>query len=135
VRGDPESQAKAWLATLAEADEERRGYQRLAAKGLMTDDELAAELLELEETCATARRELDALSHSREKILELERDKEAVLATFADAAPATFEGLTPHDRHELYKRLRLRIVANLGGGVQVTGAFGGAGVSSSETLR
>jgi hypothetical protein len=40
VRGDPECEAKAWLDKLPETDRERRGYQRLAAKGLVSDEEL-----------------------------------------------------------------------------------------------
>jgi DNA-binding phage protein len=35
-----EREAKAWLNKLAETDRDRRGYQRLAANGHMTDEEL-----------------------------------------------------------------------------------------------
>lgn len=38
MRGDPEQQAKAWLEKHSEADQERRGYLRLAAKGRITDE-------------------------------------------------------------------------------------------------
>jgi hypothetical protein len=48
--GDPEAEAKHWLDKLAEVDEERRGFLRLAAKGHMTDDELDEELAKLNGT-------------------------------------------------------------------------------------
>jgi site-specific DNA recombinase len=75
MRGDSDSEAKVWLDKLAEADEERRGYQRLAAKGLMTDEELDNALVELDQTYETARRELEALCYRQDKMVELERDK------------------------------------------------------------
>jgi hypothetical protein len=48
-RGDPDREAKVWLDKLAEVDQERRGYLRLAAKGRMTDEDLDEALAELEE--------------------------------------------------------------------------------------
>ena len=49
VRGDPDREAKHWLEKLSEADEERRGFLRLAARGRITDEELDQELAGLEE--------------------------------------------------------------------------------------
>ncbi|MDQ3304261.1 MAG: zinc ribbon domain-containing protein, partial [Actinomycetota bacterium] len=65
TRGDPEREAKAWLEKLTEADQERRGYLRLAAKGRMTDDDLDRALVEIEETRETAEGELEALRNRR----------------------------------------------------------------------
>ncbi len=64
LRGDPDSEVKVRLDKLAEADEERRGYQRLAAKGLMTEEELDKALAELDETHETARRGLHPLPNA-----------------------------------------------------------------------
>ena len=50
MRGDPDQEAKVWLEKLTEVDQERRAYQRLAAKGRMTNHELDGELAELAET-------------------------------------------------------------------------------------
>jgi hypothetical protein len=61
MRGDPEREAKAWLERLAEVDQERRGYLRLAATGHMSEAELEVAIAELEETRQTAERELDAV--------------------------------------------------------------------------
>jgi hypothetical protein len=40
TNGGPEREAKTWLEKVCEEDQERRGYQRLAAKGHMTEEEL-----------------------------------------------------------------------------------------------
>ena len=135
LHGNPDSEVKLWLDKLAEADEERRGYQRLTAKGLMTDEELNTALAELEETQDTARRELESLSQRREKIVELEHDKDALLESYAGMVPEALDRLTPEQRHQIYKKLRLRVVARPSTEIEVTGPFGDLAVCTSETWR
>ena len=135
LRGDPDSEVKMWHEKLAEVDEERRGYQRLAAKGLMTDEELDRALAELEQTHGTARRELESLSQRREKIVELERDRNALLESYVGMVPEALDSLTPQGRHQIYKMLRLRVVAGTHGRVEASGAFGDLAVRTSETWR
>src|SRR5215210_1096507 len=72
MRGDPDQEAKVWLEKLTEVDQERRAYQRLAAKGRMTNDERDGELAELAETRKIAECELEALRGRRERIEEME---------------------------------------------------------------
>ena len=100
LRGDPDSEVKVWLDKLAEADEKRRGYQRLAAKGLMTDEELDKALVELDETHETARRELQSLAQRREKIIELERDR-GILGASTQTSAAERPHTTREDRTPL----------------------------------
>ena len=78
---DPEREAKAWLEKLTEAERERRGYLRLAAKGLMTDEDLDRELAGLEEIRSTAKRKLAASKNRRDRIELLERDKDGIFAS------------------------------------------------------
>jgi hypothetical protein len=80
LRGDPEREARTWLEKLAEADRIRAGYQELAAKGLMTFEELGARLEELEETRRIARRELETLEGKRAELRDLEHDVTALLS-------------------------------------------------------
>jgi hypothetical protein len=54
LRGDPEEPAKIWLPRIAEAERMRGSYQELAAKGLMTLEELGQKLAELDATKGTA---------------------------------------------------------------------------------
>jgi hypothetical protein len=109
--------------------------QRLAAKGLMTDEELDKALVELDETHETARRELQSLAQRREKIIELERDRDALLDSYVGMVPEALDSLTPQERHQIYKVLRLRVVAGPNGEVEASGAFGDLAVRTSETWR
>ena len=121
MRGDPEREATAWLERLAEIDQERRGYLRLAAKGRMSEEELDEALKELEEARRTAERELEAIKGRREEIEQLERDRDALLASWSGAVPGDLDGLTPVQRNELYRRLRLEMTP-CADGYLVTGA-------------
>ena len=108
MRGNPEHEVKVWLEKLSEVDEERRGYLRLAAKGRMTDEELDEALVELVETRETAERELEALQGRRKVVEELERGRDALLESYTRMVPERLDLLTPEERHQVYKMLRLR---------------------------
>jgi hypothetical protein len=123
VRSNPEREVKHWLDKLSEADEERRGFLRLAARGCITDKELDEELAALEEISQTARRELAALRDRKERIEELERDRDALLEDYAGRTPEALEALTSEERHQLYKMLRLSVAIRPDGGAEISGAF------------
>jgi site-specific DNA recombinase len=122
MRGDPEREARAWLERLAEVDQERRGYLRLAAKGRMSEAELDGALAELEETRQTAEKELEAVGGRREEIEQLERDRDALHASWSAAVPGNLDRLTSEGRNALYHRLRLEMRPR-GEGFEVTGPF------------
>jgi hypothetical protein len=126
VLGDPEREAKAWYDKMAEADRERRGYQRLATKGLVSDEELDEALAELGETRATAKRELETLAGRRKRIERLEREKDTLLENYVALAPEALESLEPAERHRVYKMLKVRVIVGEDDGIEVNGAFGGA---------
>jgi len=124
ARGDPDSEAKAWLARLAEADRKRARFQDMAAEGLIDFDELRAKLAALEEVRETARGELTALGAHRERLAELERDKDTLLERYAGIVPEALSTLTSEERNQLYKTLRLKVAAHLDGTLEVSGVFG-----------
>jgi hypothetical protein len=109
--GDPEREAKVWLEKIAEVDRQRSGAQDLAIEGLLGHDELRAKLAFLEETRETARRELALLEDRRERIAELEADRDALLDHLESVAPEELDALTPEERHQVYKVLGLRVIA------------------------
>jgi hypothetical protein len=109
MRGDPEREARAWLDKLTEADNLRAGYQEQAALGLMTLDELAARLKDLEEQRKTARRELDAARNRAGELEQLERDKEELLEHYEAISPEALDNLTPEQRHRFYGFLRFKV--------------------------
>ncbi len=122
VRGDPEREAKAWLDKLAEVERKRSGFQDMAAEGLITLDELRSKLADLEETREAAERELAFLKDRREQLEALERDTETIIQTYARMAPEALDSLTPEERHQFYKMLRLRVVVQPDGTTHVSGA-------------
>jgi site-specific DNA recombinase len=126
TRGDPERETNAWLEKLAEAERKRSGFQDMAAEGLITLDELRAKLAVLEEDREFARRELEALEGRRARLLELERDKDELLAHYASMVPEALDDLAPEERHRVYKLLKLRVGLQPDGILEVSGVLGEA---------
>ncbi len=123
THGDPEREAKTWLDRIAEADRQRARAQDLAVEGLLSPDELRAKLASFEETRETAQRELALLEGRREKIAELEADRDTLLDHLESAAPDELDALTPEERHEVYKVLGLRVVAREDGNHEASIAY------------
>ena len=93
----------------------------LAADGIMSREELEAKLTQLEEARETAEIELRALRIRQEKLEELQRDKDTLLEYYATLAPEALDSLAPEERHQLYKMLRLKVVARLDETIELTG--------------
>lgn len=127
LRGDPGREHATWVRKLSELDRKRSAYQDQQAEGLITMDELRAKLAALEEVRETARRELEALRTRRERIAELERCRDGILEHYAAHAPEALDSLTPEERHQLYKMLRLRVTLTIEGEIEVSGVFFGGG--------
>jgi site-specific DNA recombinase len=134
-RGDPDREAEAWIEKQAEVERMRGGYQDLAAKGLMTYEELGEKLERLEDARETAEREIEALRQRQERIELLERDKDALLSSYAKMAPEALNALSPEERHQLYKMLRLKIAANPDRSLEMTGALVPEFVQSETVSR
>jgi site-specific DNA recombinase len=121
MRGDPDREAAAWLQTLSEVDQERRGYLRLAAKGQMSDGELEEALAELEDTRATAEQELAAVTGRKEALVALERDRDSLLASYVEMAPEALDVLMGEERRQVYAMLRLQVEVAADGAMEVRG--------------
>ena len=106
----------------AELEQERRGYLRLAVKGRMSEVELDGALAELEETRRTAESELEVVGSWRREMEQLERERDALRASWSAAVPNNLDSLTPEGRNVLYHKLRLEMRLK-GNGFEVTGAF------------
>lgn len=88
-----------------------RLYQEVAAEGLITFEELRAKLAGLDESREAARRELAALQTQKERLEELERDRGALLESYAAMVPEALQDLTGEERRTLYRMLQLQVVA------------------------
>jgi hypothetical protein len=130
----PDREAKAWAEKLAEADRKRSRYQDMAAEGLITFEELGEKLLVLEDARKTAERELEALKSKRDRITEMEQDRDALLDSLMQIGSEALDTLTPDEKHQLYRILRLEVVVREDRTPEVRGAFGeGFGVCLSES--
>jgi site-specific DNA recombinase len=123
-RGDPDREVKVWLEKLVEVDRMRAGYQELAAKGLMTIEELGARLEELKATRATASDALEAIRGRVERLERLEQDRDALMEFYAGAVPEELERLGPEERRRVYGMLRLEVSASPDGRLEVYGIVG-----------
>ena len=88
----------------------------------MSEEELDEILADLEETRRTAERELETIGGRREEIEQLERDRDAIKASWSATVPGNLDRLTPEERNELYHKLRLEI-SPTEDGYEITGPF------------
>ncbi|HZB82336.1 MAG TPA: hypothetical protein VE288_05750 [Rubrobacteraceae bacterium] len=96
-----------WAKKVEECDHLRSAYQNQQAAGLMTLEELGANLTELDNMCKTAEQELVTLKNRRERIEELEKDRDILLKSMADRVPRALYDLTDEEKHKLYQMLRI----------------------------
>src|SRR5215217_25425 len=120
-RDDPEREATVWADRIAECIRLRAAYQDQQAAGLMTLEELASKLTELEEARRQAERELSALQDHQERVAELENDRDA-LVEYVSQLPIALDVLSGEERNRVYRMLRLE-VKPASEGFEVTGAF------------
>jgi site-specific DNA recombinase len=132
LRGDPEREAKVWFERLAALDRKRGGYLDLAAEGIMDRDELRAKLAELQEDRETAEREIAAIEGRRERLEQMERDRDTLMEHYAGTVPESLDDLSPEERHQIYKMLRLEVLAYPDKSLEVSGAILAGGAENEE---
>jgi len=100
----------------------------------MTLDELGSKLKELDRTRELARAELGRLLKRRERVEDLEQDRDAVIESYAGMLPEALEALSGEERRRLYGMLRLE-VAPTPEGLEVSGALSTSGPRSTPESR
>ena len=114
----------------------RGKYQEIAARELITLEELEERLGRLEETRVAAERELAALKGRRQRIEQLERDKDVLLKSYAGMAPEALNSLAPDERRQVFKMLKLRVAAYPDTCLEVDSILAGSvSVCHGETLH
>jgi DNA invertase Pin-like site-specific DNA recombinase len=101
-----EQDAAAIRQHLTELDQERDGYLRQNARGILTDSELDGYLAEIEDKRRQAEDRLNQLTEGLSRIERLRQHKEQLLREYDDWA---LRGLSPQDRHATYKRLGIKV--------------------------
>ena len=93
----------------------------------MTEQELGVALKELDETRETAEREREAARARSEVLQRLERDRDALMESYAGMVSETLEDLAPEERHRIYKLLRLGVRFRPNWPLEITGVFAQVG--------
>ena len=130
ARGNPSTEARLWAAKLLEVDRKRAKYQEAFAADAVTLPELKACLAQLDEVRKTAEHELELLRSHEEYVRELEAGRNALLDSLEAQAPEVLDSLTPEERHQWYKLLKLRVDVFPNGRVEVSWA----GAESREAV-
>ena len=73
----------------------------------------------LEEQRESARRELDNLKAHRERIAQLEAERDALLEHYEQVAPEALDALNDAQRSHLYRKLHLKAIAKEDGSVEL----------------
>jgi hypothetical protein len=89
----------------------------------MIEQELGVALEELDETRKIAERELEAARARGEALKRLERDRDALMESYAGMVSETLEDLAPEERHRIYKLLRLGVRFRPDWPLEITGVF------------
>jgi hypothetical protein len=108
---------------MAEAEMERRGYHRLAARGHVGDEEVTAALSDLDEARETAEREPKTARARGEAIRRLEQDRDALMEPYGGTVGESLEDLSPEERHRVYEMLRLEVRFRLDWPLEISGIF------------
>lgn len=120
-QADPDRERELLAAKIAEVECKRPRYQDMAAEGHMTFDELGEKLQQLDEVREAAERELTGLEHRRMQLEELERDSSSVVERYTGIVPGALEGLTPEERHRVYRMLELEARVHQDGTLELSG--------------
>jgi site-specific DNA recombinase len=107
---DPGRESRILHERIGECVRLRAAYQDQQAAGLMTLEELATKLKELEEAATLAQAELSGLSERQQRAEELARDRSALLEFCAESVPEALEDLSPEEKAHIYGLIRLEVV-------------------------
>jgi site-specific DNA recombinase len=118
-RNDPTEEMNHWLKVFTDAEVKRAKYQRAYAADAIDLADLKARRAELDEECRIAQRELASLQLRAQEIADLEHDRDTLLESYAGASEDALDALTPEQRHDLYKSLRIGVLAHADGSTEI----------------
>ena len=89
----------------------------------MTLEDLKTRTYEIDDACRLANSELTEAKARQERMRTVEADAEAVVSLYSSIVPQSLEGMTPEERHRLYRLLHLSVRVNPDGRMDVTGGL------------
>jgi len=107
----------------------------MAAEELISFEELRERLAGLEETKKTAQGELESISLRRQRLEELERNADDFVRQYAAIMPEVLDTISPEERHQIYKTLKMKVLVSTEGTVTVELICGHAPDSGASTVN
>jgi site-specific DNA recombinase len=123
-RGDPEHEIRTFAARLEDLNEERRGYLRQNARGLLSDSELDDMLSGVDEERDGLQKALREATEREEDAGRLRRELRMVFARFEQIRTEELRHLEGEERRRAYEALRLRVEVDEKGDARLFGVFG-----------
>ena len=71
------------------------------------------------ETKKTAQGELESISLRRQRLVELERSADELVRQYSAIMPEALDTISPEERHQIYKSLRMKVLVSTEGTVTV----------------
>ncbi len=106
-----------WLKRISEIARKEERLLDLRLEGDITAEQFRAKSASLQEAREAATTGLQAARSRRSLREDFERDKEALLEYHTRLVPEGLDGLTPEQRRDLYRMMRLRVLAAPDGGL------------------
>jgi DNA repair exonuclease SbcCD ATPase subunit len=106
----------------------------MAAEGLIDFEELRTRLAALEDTRKTAEQALRALQRRTKHLVQLERDKDSLLESYAGLLPEAIDALGSEERHRVYRMMGMEVHLAPDGSFELSGDvvnFSKLGISSA----
>ena len=117
-----EEEEASWLKRISETERKEERLLDLRLEGDITAQQFREKSAALQEAKSAAAAGLEAARTRRERRGGFERDKRALLDFHARLIPEDLDGLTPEQRRDLYRMMRLRFQAR--DGTLVTAEWG-----------
>ena len=120
---DPAEEAKVWEERISALEKKISRAQDLAIEGLVSKEQLREKVEALGAEKRAAERELKVLEDRRGHLEQLEQDRRVMLNLYAQGLMGAFDHFPAEDRHEVYKKLKLRALAYRDGMLELAGSF------------
>ena len=104
-------------------DRKRSGYLDLAVEGILEREELRTKLAELQEARETVEKELKTIEGRKEHVEQLEHERDALMEHYAGMVPESLNDLSPEEHHQIYRMLRIEVLAYPDKSLEVSGAL------------
>jgi hypothetical protein len=122
---DAEKEEKQWTKKLSNIECQKDRLLDLYLDQGVEKERYEIKRLELERAAKTVQAELGRIRNRQSRIRQLERDRDALLETYTRMVPTHIDGLSPEERHRIYKMMNLSLLGHRDGSLEISWAYDG----------